>query len=74
MPVEVLPRNAYQSSDNNVMQTSRLSSFGYSGTIAHGAFDAQKPVPTSNRCFSSATTSLYRLREHLSRVKHIERL
>ena len=44
MPVEVLARDDPQKSDNNVMQTSRLSSFGYSGTIAHGAFEARKAV------------------------------
>ena len=44
MPVEVLPRNAYQSSDNNVMQTSRLSSFGYSGTIADALVTDCQPL------------------------------
>ena len=37
MPVEVVPRTLASSG-------SRLSSFGFSGTIAHGAFEARKPV------------------------------
>ena len=37
MPVEVVPRTT-------VLSGSRLSSFGFSGTIAHGAFDARKPA------------------------------
>ena len=37
MPVDVIPRKAAASG-------SRLSSFGFSGTIAHGAFEARKPV------------------------------
>ena len=73
MPIEVLPRDDYQSPDNKVTQTSRLSSFGYSGTIAHGAFGAFRPVPTSDLYFS-ASASLYRSRHYLSRVKNIERL
>ena len=37
MPVDVVPRTTASSG-------SRLSSFGFSGTIAHGAFEARKPV------------------------------
>ena len=50
MPVEVISRTT-ASSD------SRLSSFGFSGTIAHGAFEARKPFmsPTDSK-------SLYRNR------------
>ena len=50
MPVEVDPRTT-------ALSASRLSSFGFSGTIAHGAFEARKPVtsPTDAK-------SLYRNR------------
>ena len=50
MPVDVAPRTTSSNS-------SRLSSFGFSGTIAHGAFEARKPVasPTDSK-------SLYRNR------------
>ena len=37
MPVDVVPRTTASSG-------SRLSSFGFSGTIAHGAFEARKPA------------------------------
>ena len=60
MPVEVLPRDDYQSSENNAMQTCRLSSFGYSGTIAHGAFGIKGTSVMSNRTRDSK--SLYRSR------------
>ena len=39
MPVDVVPRTT-------VFNGSRLSSFGFSGTIAHGAFEARKTVTT----------------------------
>jgi len=38
MPVEALPRTTHGSLE------SRLSSFGFSGTIAHGAFGAWRPA------------------------------
>ena len=50
MPVEVLPRFTY------LEQTSRLSSFGFSGTIAHGAFAAKSPVVSID---TAVSTSLY---------------
>jgi hypothetical protein len=54
MPVEVVPRTT-------VLSGSRLSSFGFSGTIAHGAFEARKTAttPTDSR-------SLYRNRRFVS--------
>ena len=54
MPVEVIPRTTKLSG-------SRLSSFGFSGTIAHGAFEARKPVmsPTDAK-------SLYRNRRFVA--------
>ena len=54
MPVEVVPRTIASSG-------SRLSSFGFSGTIAHGAFEARKPVtsPTDAK-------SLYRNRRFIA--------
>ena len=54
-PVEVVPRMVASSG-------SRLSSFGFSGTIAHGAFEARKPVtsPTDSK-------SLYRNRRFIAR-------
>ena len=44
MPVDVVPRTMASSG-------SRLSSFGFSGTIAHGAFEARKPAtsPTDTK-------------------------
>jgi acyl carrier protein len=63
MPVDVIPRTT-------VLSGSRLSSFGFSGTIAHGAFSAQ----SSQRSVSSMPASLYRSRHHLSRAQHLERL
>ena len=60
MPVEILPRDSYQSSDSNAMQTCRLSSFGYSGTIAHGAFGIKGTSVMSDRTRDSK--SLYRSR------------
>ena len=58
MPVEVLPRDN-QGSDNNAMQTCRLSSFGYSGTIAHGAFGIKGTSVMSDRT-TGDSKSLYR--------------
>ena len=54
MPVDVVPRTIAASG-------SRLSSFGFSGTIAHGAFEARKPVtsPTDSK-------SLYRNRRSVA--------
>ena len=66
MPVDVVSRTSASSG-------SRLSSFGFSGTIAHGSFSAQSMVP-SQRSVSSVPASLYRSRHHLSRAQHIERL
>ena len=54
MPVEILPR--MYSIDTEIDQTSRLSSFGFSGTIAHGAFAAKSPASARSR----VSTSLYR--------------
>ena len=54
MPVEVLPRTMYS---KEFQQTSRLSSFGFSGTIAHGAFAANSPTALLSTGFSR---SLYR--------------
>jgi len=61
MPVEVLPRDDNQGSDNNAMQTCRLSSFGYSGTIAHGAFGIKGTSFMSDRT-TRDSKSLYRSR------------
>ena len=69
MPVEVLPRATY------THRMSRLSSFGFSGTIAHGAFDIHRPAVADKLIISSAT-SIYRAQyshEGL-RVKHFRRL
>ena len=65
MPVDVVARTRTSSG-------SRLSSFGFSGTIAHGAFGAPGSVPTSD--LYSPSASLYRARHHLSQNKHIARL
>jgi len=58
MPVEVLSRTMYC---KGFQQTSRLSSFGFSGTIAHGAFDIQQPV-VANKVLASSDVSIYRAR------------
>ena len=50
MPLEVVSHTIATSG-------SRLSSFGFSGTIAHGAFEARKPVTTP-----TDSKSLYRNR------------
>ena len=42
MPVEVVPRVTNSIEDAGV---SRLNSFGFSGTIAHGAFGAREDAP-----------------------------
>ena len=54
MPVDVIVRTTASSG-------SHLSSFGFSGTIAHGAFEARKPVtsPTDSK-------SLYRNRRFIA--------
>jgi hypothetical protein len=52
MPVEVVSRTTSSSG-------SRLSSFGFSGTIAHGAFEARKTVVSM---MSNDSKSLYRNR------------
>ena len=54
MPVDVVPRTTASSG-------SRLSSFGFSGTIAHGAFEARKRVTTL-----TDSTSLYRNRRFVA--------
>ena len=51
MPVDVAPRTTVSSG-------SRLSSFGFSGTIAHGAFEARKTIVS----ISNNSKSLYRNR------------
>lgn len=51
MPVEMLPRATY------TQRTSRLSSFGYSGTIAHGAFAAKSSAASAS---TGVSKSLYR--------------
>ena len=61
MPVEVLPRAL--SSINEIFQVSRLSSFGFSGTIAHGAFAAQNSAVSAS---SRVSKSLYRSRHRLA--------
>ena len=70
MPVEVLPRDGYQSSDNNAMQTCRLSSFGYSGTIAHAAFGINRPSVMSDR--TRGSKSLYRSRRPIDLGRRIQ--
>ena len=66
MPVDVVSRRTASSG-------SRLSSFGFSGTIAHGAFSAQR-LETLDCLISPTPASLYRSRHHLSRAQHLERL
>ena len=55
MPVDVVPRTTASSG-------SRLSSFGFSGTIAHGAFEARKPATSP-----AEAKSLYRNRRFVTR-------
>ena len=57
MPVEVAPRMTS-------LISSRLSSFGFSGTIAHGAFNARKPETSGS---SRDSRSLYRNKSLLNR-------
>ena len=66
MPVDVVPRTTASSG-------SRLSSFGFSGTIAHGVFSVQSLV-SSQRSDSSMPALLYRSRHNLSRVNNVVRL
>ena len=54
MPVDVVPRTTAPSG-------SRLSSFGFSGTIAHGAFEARQPADSP-----VDAKSLYRNRRFIS--------
>jgi hypothetical protein len=56
MPVDVASRTTASSG-------SRLSSFGFSGTIAHGAFEARKPVTSGS---PSDSKSLYRNRRFIT--------
>ena len=56
MPVDVIP-------STTALSGSRLSSFGFSGTIAHGAFRVFTRAATTP---PSATYSLYRRRQNLS--------
>ena len=56
MPVDVVPRTSG-------LGDSRLSSFGFSGTIAHGAFRVSTRAATTPPL---ATYSLYRRRQNLS--------
>ena len=65
MPVDVVPCTT-------ALAGSRLSSFGFSGTIAHGAF--VQSLVSSQRSVSSMPVSLYRSRHNLPRVKNVERL
>ena len=60
MPVEVLQRGA----QGDAPSTSRLSSFGFSGTIAHGAFAAKKETALADA--TKHPKSLYRDRRTLS--------
>ena len=55
MPVEVISRTT-------TFSGSRLSSFGFSGTIAHGAFEARKPTVS----MSDDSNSLYRNRRFMA--------
>ena len=57
MPVDVAPRTT-------AVSGSRLSSFGFSGTIAHAAFEARKTVVT----MSNDSKSLYRNRRFLTPI------
>jgi hypothetical protein len=56
MPVDVASRTTASSG-------SRLSSFGFSGTIAHGAFEPRKPVTSGS---PSDSKSLYRNRRFIT--------
>ena len=56
MPVDVVPRTT-------AFSGSRLSSFGYSGTIAHGAFEARKTATSP-----ADAKSLYRNRRYITSV------
>jgi len=56
MPVDVVPRTT-------AFSGSRLSSFGFSGTIAHGAFEARKTIVSTS---SNAAKSLYRNRRFVN--------
>ena len=47
--------------------SSRLSSFGFSGTIAHGAFQARKPATFTG---TADTKSLYRNKSLFNRSQH----
>ena len=47
--------------------SSRLSSFGFSGTIAHGAFEARKPAAFTG---TADTKSLYRNKSLFNRSQH----
>ena len=55
MPVEVVSRTT-------AFSGSRLSSFGFSGTIAHGAFEARKTIVSR----SNDSKSLYRNRRFIA--------
>ena len=55
MPVDVVSRTTASNS-------SRLSSFGFSGTIAHGAFEARKTIVS----LSNDSKSLYRNRRFIA--------
>ena len=55
MPVDVVPRTTASSG-------SRLSSFGFSGTIAHGAFEARETIVS----MSNDAKSLYRNRRFVT--------
>jgi len=55
MPVDVAPRTT-------ALSGSRLSSFGFSGTIAHGAFEARKTIVS----MSNDSKSLYRGRRFIT--------
>jgi len=56
MPVDVITRTTASNS-------SRLSSFGFSGTIAHGAFEARKTATSP-----ADAKSLYRNRRYITSV------
>ena len=60
MPVEVVARTTASSG-------SRVSSFGFSGTIAHGAFEARKVVTLGS---ARDSKSLYRNKSLFNRSQH----
>ena len=68
MPVEAAAR--VESRDESSLSTSRLSSFGFSGTIAHGAFAglAGAHLPCNGRSLSLYRASLSLRKQHIARL------